>query len=279
MRRIALLVAFAGTAHADISADIAFLAKPELDGRVAGSEGDKTARAYIVKRMTDAGLTVKEQAFDNTANVIGYIAGETDDIIIVGAHYDHLGDGHLGANDNASGVAGMLAIADRFASTKPHRTLAFIAFGGEEQGLLGSTHYVANPLEALPMAKVVEYINLDMIGSYKSKGWVAAMGSFAKLPARKALDKLVKKYPKTHVGLGGRAARSDHAPFCEKGIPYVFFWTPDTKCYHQKCDKADAIDSTHMADIVALAGDLVGELSDSKTDLLASRKKLGCSGK
>ena len=279
MRWLALLVAFAGTAHADISADIAFLAKPELDGRVAGSEGDKAARAYIVKRMTDAGLTVSEQAFDNTANVIGYVAGETDDIIIVGAHYDHLGKGHLGANDNASGVAGMLAIADRFATIKPHRTLAFIAFGGEEQGLLGSTHYVANAPEALPMANVVEYINLDMIGSYKSKGWVAAMGSFAKLPARKALDKLVKKYPKTRVGLGGRAARSDHAPFCEQGIPYVFFWTPDTRCYHQKCDTADKIDSTRMVDIVALAGDLVGELSDSKADLLASRKKLGCSGK
>lgn len=279
MRWLAALLAFAGAAHADVSADIAFLAKPELDGRAAGTEGDKTARAYIVKRMTDAGLTVTEQAVGNTANVIGYIAGETDDIIIVGAHYDHLGKGHLGANDNASGVAGMLAIADRFAATKPNRTLAFIAFGGEEQGLLGSTHYVANAPEALPMAKVVEYINLDMIGSYQSKGWVAAMGTFAKLPARKALDKLVKKYPKLHVGLGGRAARSDHAPFCEQGIPYVFFWTPDIQCYHQKCDTADALDTARMADIVALAGDLVGELSNSKTDLLASKKKLGCSGK
>lgn len=279
MRWLALLVAFSGVAHADISADIAFLAKPELDGRVAGSEGDKTARTYIVKRMTDAGLTVSEQAVGNTANVIGYIAGETDDIIIVGAHYDHLGDGHLGANDNASGVAGMLAIAERFASAKPRRTLAFIAFGGEEQGLLGSTHYVANAPEALPMAKVVEYVNLDMIGSYKSKGWVAAMGTFAKLPARKALNKLVKNYPKLHVGVGGRAARSDHAPFCAQGIPYVFFWTPDHQCYHQKCDKADAIDTARMTDIVSLAGDLVGELSDSKADLLASRKKLGCTGK
>lgn len=284
MRTLVLLVAFAGVAHAEkISTDIDFLAKPELDGRVAGSDGDKAARAYIVKRMTDAGLTVSEQAFElgdtKTANVIGFIAGETDDIIIVGAHYDHLGDGRLGANDNASGVAGMLAIADRFAGTKPHRTLAFIAFGGEEQGELGSKHYVAHAPDALPMANVVEYINLDMIGSYKSKGWVAAMGTFKKLPARKALDKLVKKYPKTSVGLGGRAARSDHEPFCELGIPYVFFWTPDARCYHEKCDKAAAIDAVHMSDIVALAGDLVGELSDTKTDLAASRKKLRCYAK
>lgn len=76
MRWLALLVAFSATAHADISADIGFLAGPDLDGRVAGSEGDKTARAYIVKRMTDVGLTVSERAFGNTANVIGYIAGD-----------------------------------------------------------------------------------------------------------------------------------------------------------------------------------------------------------
>lgn len=283
MRSLALLVVCAGVAQADVSADIDFLAKPELDGRVAGSDGDKAARAYIAKRMTDAGLTVSEQAFEfdktKTANVIGFIKGETDDIIIVGAHYDHLGDGHLGANDNASGVAGMLAIADRFAKTKPHRTLAFIAFGGEEEGMMGSTFYVAHAPDALPMANVVQYINLDMIGSYKSKGWVAAMGTFKKLPARKALDKLVKKYPKTSVGLGGRAVRSDHAPFCDAGIPYVFFWTPDARCYHETCDKPSAIDAPHMADIVALAGDLVGELSESKTDLAAAREKLGCAAK
>jgi Zn-dependent M28 family amino/carboxypeptidase len=283
MRSLALLVVCAGVAQADVSADIDFLAKPELDGRVAGSDGDKAARDYIVKRMTDAGLTVSEQAFNfgdtTTANVIGFIKGETDDIIIVGAHYDHLGDGHLGVNDNASGVAGMLAIADRFAATKPHRTLAFIAFGGEEGGMMGSTFYVAHAPDALPMANVVEYINLDMIGSYKSKGWVAAMGTFAKLPARKAMNKLVKKYPKTHVALGGRAARSDHAPFCDAGIPYVFFWTPDARCYHETCDKTDKIDAVHMADIVSLAGDLVGELGESKTDLAASRKKFGCGAK
>lgn len=283
MRSLALLVVCAGVAQADVSADIDFLAKPELDGRVAGSDGDKAARDYIVKRMTDAGLTVSEQAFKfgetTTANVIGAIKGETDDIIIVGAHYDHLGDAHLGANDNASGVAGMLAIADRFAGTKPHRTLAFIAFGGEEEGMMGSTFYVAHAPDALPMANVVQYINLDMIGSYKSKGYVAAMGSFAKLPARKALDKLVKKYPKTHVGLGGRAARSDHAPFCDAGIPYVFFWTPDARCYHETCDKPDKIDAVHMADIISLAGDLVGNLSESTTDLAASRKKRGCAAK
>jgi len=155
----------------------------------------------------------------------------------------------------------------------------FVAFGGEEMGELGSTFFVAHPPEELPLEKIVEVINLDMVGSYKSKGVVAAMGTFAKFPARKALDKLVKKYPKTRVALGGHGYRSDHEPFCDKGIPYTFFWTPDARCYHEKCDKPAAIDVPHMADIASLAGDLTWELGVTKTDLAASKKKLGCGQK
>lgn len=282
------LLAISGIAHAEnstLSTDVAFLASPDLDGRSAGTDGDTKARTYITKRMKDAGLTTIEQGFEfdktKTANVIGYITGETDDIIVIGAHYDHLGDGHLGANDNASGVAAMLAIADviKAKGEKPHRTIAFAAWGAEEEGTIGSTFYVAHPPTELPLDKVVQYINLDMVGSYSSKRFVAAMGSFPKLPARTLLDKLVKSYPKTRVGLGGRAVRSDHTAFCDQGIPYVFFWTPDESCYHEKCDKPAKIDLKHMADITALAGDLAWGLSESKTDLAAARKTLGCFAK
>ena len=265
---------------------IEFLASKDLDGRVPGTEGDRQARAHIVERMTCLGLTVSEQAFKSatkkdTANVIGILKGETDEIIIVGAHHDHEGNGHLGANDNASGVTGLLAIAQAIAQkdTKPKRTIAFIAFGAEEQGDVGSQFYAANVPEALPMDKVVQFINLDMIGSYKSKGIVAAMGTFAKFPSRKALDQLVKNYPKTKVARGGRGYRSDHEAFCKKGIPYVFFWTPDARCYHESCDTVANIDFPRMADIASLAGDLTWELANSETDLLASRKKLGCGQK
>src|SRR5256885_15698367 len=88
---------------AAMKADVAYLASPELDGRVPGSDGDRAARAYITQRFECLGLAVAEQSFGDTANVIGTIAGETDDVIIVGAHHDHLGNRHLGANDNASG--------------------------------------------------------------------------------------------------------------------------------------------------------------------------------
>ncbi|HEX5064208.1 MAG TPA: M28 family peptidase, partial [Kofleriaceae bacterium] len=156
---------------------------------------------------------------------------------------------------------------------------AFATWGAEEQGMIGSTFFAANPPDALPTGKIVQYINLDMVGSHKSKGFVAAMGTFAKQPARKLLDKQVKAFPKLHVGLGGRAARSDHSPFCKLGIPYVFFWTPDAKCYHEGCDTAEKIDLPRMADIAALAGDLAWSLANGDTDLAASRTKLGCGQK
>jgi Zn-dependent M28 family amino/carboxypeptidase len=273
-----------------LKARIEYLASEDLDGRVPGTEGDRLARAHIVARMKCLGLTVIEQPFKDakkkdTANVIGILKGTDEklasEIIIVGAHHDHEGSGHLGANDNASGVTGLLAIAQAMAQkdAKPKRTIAFITFGAEEEGDLGSQFYAANVPDELPMDKVVQFINLDMIGSYKSKSVVAAMGTFAKFPARKAIDKLVKSYPKTRFALGGHGYRSDHEAFCKKGIPYVFFWTPDSRCYHEKCDTASAIDVPHMADIASLAGDLTWTLANSDTDLLASRTKLGCGQK
>lgn len=272
------------------------LASKELDGRVPGSDGDRAARAHIVERFRCLGLVPAgsggsfEQPFDDdqrraTANVVGYIAG-TDakvgsEIILIGAHHDHLGNGHLGANDNASGVTALLAIAQAVKQKEqaPKRTLAFVTFGAEEQGMIGSAFFAANPPAALPMSQVVQLINLDMVGSHASKKYVAAMGTFARMPSRKLLDKLDDAYPKLHVGLGGRASRSDHLPFCERGIPYVFFWTPDARCYHETCDTPDAIDLPRMADIASLAGELAWGLAQSELDLAASRDKLGCHGR
>jgi Zn-dependent M28 family amino/carboxypeptidase len=272
---------------------IALLASKQLGGRVPGTEGDAHARAFIRDRFACLGLAPAgdgggfEQAFTEaetkqSANVIGFIAGSDksigSEIIVIGAHHDHIGGKLLGANDNASGVVALLAVAQwiKQHDAAPKRTIAFVAFGAEEQGMVGSQFFAANPPSALPMDKVVQYINLDMVGSHKSKGFVAAMGTFAKQPARKHLDKLVKNYPKLNVGLGGRAARSDHSPFCKRGIPYVFFWTPDAKCYHEACDTADRIDLPRMSDIASLAGDVVWSLAETDSDLLATRGKLGC---
>jgi hypothetical protein len=291
MHRLGLAVVLvAGVAYAEnpydpaaLKAQVAQLADPALDGRAPGTAGDRAARALITARLEALGYSPVEQAFEEdghaTANILATLPGSDPDagIVVVGAHHDHLGDKHLGANDNASGTAALLAIAAALHEATPRRTIVFAAWGAEEAGELGSAYFVAHP--TIELSKVVEYINLDMVGSYRSRGFVAAMGTFDKLPARTMLETAMKSYPTLSVGLGGHAERSDHVAFCTQGIPYVFFWTPDARCYHAICDTTANLDIKHMGLIAQLAGDLALALANSEADLLASRAKLGCSGK
>jgi Zn-dependent M28 family amino/carboxypeptidase len=288
---IALLLVVNGQARADeaaLRAVIAELAAPELDGRAAGSRGDAAARRIVVDRMRNLGLEpggpdgAYEQPFSSgdirSANVVGVVRGASDDILVVGAHLDHLGGRHLGANDDASGVAGLLAIAQalRQRPHPPRRTVAFVAFGGEEVGLLGSRHFVDHPPRALPLERVVAYINLDMLGSYNSDGIVYAFGTFRETAAGPRLARLARRFPELEVGLGGHSVRGDQVPFCAQRIPYVFFWTPDEACYHQTCDRVENLDLPHLAQIAQLATDLVVELADTDADLAAARARVGC---
>jgi hypothetical protein len=270
-----------------LRARIEHLASKELDGRAPGTDNDETVRGELAARMRCLGLTAGgrdgsfEQPFKydetRTANLVGYVKGTSDEIVVVGAHHDHLGDGHLGANDNASGVAAVLAVAQAVQQAgTPKRTIAFVLFGGEEAGLLGSQYFVAHAPAALPIDHVVEYINLDMLGSYNAKRAVYAFGAGGKQPAHELLAKLAKQHRTLNVGIGGKSDRGDQLHFCEQGVPYVFFWTPDPRCYHEKCDTADKVDYTHLSEIASLAGDLARGLADSDQDLAASRK---CSAK
>lgn len=278
---------------AALRAHVAYLASAELDGRAAGSPGDAAARAYVAERFRCLGLVPAgadasyEQPFTAggraTANVVGYVAGDGEagrDIIVVGAHHDHLGRGHLGANDNASGIAALLAIAQAVRQRgTPRRTIAFVAFGGEELGLRGSAHFAAHPPAALPLDRVVYDINLDMVGSYRSTGRVHAMGTFGGVAATPIVKALADEQRALRVGIGGRGAGSDHEAFCRAGVPYVFFWTPDRRCYHQRCDTVENLDAEHLGQIAAFAGALALRLSDSTGDLAAARRHSGCTGR
>ncbi|MBA3453312.1 MAG: M20/M25/M40 family metallo-hydrolase [Deltaproteobacteria bacterium] len=269
---------------------VTWLAAPELAGRFPGTPGDTRTRAFIAERFACLGLVPAgadgsyEQPFtddgDATANIVGYVKGTDDDadVIVIGAHHDHLGGGYLGANDNASGVVALLAIAQAIQqrTSPPKRTIVFATFGAEERGMRGSYHYVAHSPEALPLARVVQFINLDMVGTHASRGFVAALGTFRGLAATGVLAKLDDRYPELDVGFGGVARGSDHEPFCKQGIPYVFFWTPDQSCYHRKCDTAVRVDYPRMIDIAALAGDLTQALADSDADLADVRRRRGC---
>jgi Zn-dependent M28 family amino/carboxypeptidase len=253
-----------------------------------GSAGDAAARAAIAARFRCLGLEPGgadggyEQPFvvegRRAANVVGVLPGSepsvASQVILVGAHHDHLGDGHLGANDNASGVAALLAVAQAVRRHgAPRRAIVFVTFDGEEAGLLGSAELAAHPPAAAPLDRVVLVVNLDMIGSYAARDVVYAFGTFAGSPARAAL---ARRTPGLHVVLGGHSDRGDQAAFCARGIPYAFFWTPDPRCYHERCDTADRVDTAHLAAIAERAGDLVEALADGATDLAEAKRRHGC---
>jgi Zn-dependent M28 family amino/carboxypeptidase len=242
------------------------------------------------------------------ANVIGVLPGSDvkvqDELIIIGAHYDHLGRGgqgslapregeiHHGADDNASGTAALLELARLFSAARPRRTLVFIAFSGEEEGLLGSAYYVKQP--ARPLAQTVAMINMDMVGRLKEDklnvGGVGTAAEWRELVAR------TNNELKVHVMAGGPVAEragapaevpivtaangqvvataapgqrftlalsedgygpSDHSSFYSKQIPVLFFWTGTHEDYHKPSDTADKINYDGEARIVALVRDVV----------------------
>ena len=158
----------------------------------------------------------------------------------------------------------------------PKRTLVFAAFGGEEAGMIGSSFFAAHPPKAVPLANILQFVELDMVGSHASADLVAAMGAFKGLAARTLLEQHLKEFPTLHVSVGGKARGSDFEAFCARGVPYTFFWTPDHRCYHATCDTIDRIDWPHLVDIAKLAHLLVRDLADTDLDLVALRVKRGC---
>lgn len=179
------------------------------------------------------------------ANVIGYIPGQLvkDTFILVTAHYDHLGKigPHItfpGANDNASGVATLLGLAHYFSQpeNQPKYSIAFIAFSGEEAGLLGSIHYIRNPIVPFPKTRFV--LNLDIMGSEEL---ITMVNATEQSNAFKILDSLNQSLGAVQrVKARGQAANSDHYYFSQLGIPAIFLYTEGTvKGYHSVFDTAD----------------------------------------
>lgn len=194
---------------------------------------------------------------DSAYNVAGYLPGADpalqEEVVVIGAHYDHVGAPgdtvYNGADDNASGTAGVLELAQAFATCgdRPRRSLLFIAFAGEEKGLFGSRFYTDNPL--FPLDKTVAMLNLDMIGRNDSN-IVAIVGS-------KTSPKLtqINEQANALVGLDlsyewDRYFRqSDHYSFYRKQIPVLFYHTGDHSDLHRPTDDVDKINSHKMARI------------------------------
>ena len=208
-------------------------------------------------------------------NVLAWLPGQTDEYVIIGAHYDHLGRGnfdslapsqigqiHPGADDNASGTAGVLELARLLAPQRGQlkRSILFMDFAGEELGLLGSAAWVKDPTR--PLAKAVAMLNMDMIGRIKDdKVYIGGVGTGSTL--KSVLEQAQKDAPfKIEYSAGGYSS-SDHTSFVTKKIPVLFFFSGLHSDYHKPSDTADKINAPSAARLLDLVGNVAVQLASA----------------
>ncbi len=242
--------------------DLKVISSDEMEGRLVGTEGNAKARAYIISRFEEIGVapfgdgyahpfTFKRRSGAEVQgnNVLAMIPGETDSVIVISAHYDHLGirDSLIynGADDDASGTAGVLAVADYFSQGKtPKHTLVFATFDAEEGGLRGARAFVE---DSVFLQKVVLNVNMDMI-SQNDKNEIYAAGTYH-YPFLKPILETVETgdlnllfgHDTPDLGHDDWTSASDHGPFHQKGIPFVYFGVEDHEYYHEATDEFETI--------------------------------------
>lgn len=257
------------TADTQLLSDVEILSSDSYQGRKTDTKGAEMARAYLNKRFTVIGLKPfqqlqgYEQSFSfktgkgtvKGKNMIGYIEGKSGEVIVISAHYDHIGiinnEIYNGADDNASGVAALLKFATYFEQHKPQHTLVFAAFDAEEMGLQGAKAFVANP--PLSIDKIKLNINMDMI-SHNDKGELYACGTF-KYPELKKYFyttnpnlKVLFGHDDPKSGHDNWTNQSDHSAFNDKNIPFIYFGVEDHKDYHKASDEYKNINKTFFTD-------------------------------
>ena len=274
--------------------DVKYLSADALGGRMTGSPGADSAAEYLARRFAEAGLQPSRigwfQEFTIAAdapgargtplasrrgrNVIGILPGRDPELrreaVIVGAHYDHLGGGdigslnpdsagkvHNGADDNASGAAALIHIARSLAANPPARTVVFIAFGGEELGLLGSAHYVKEPLYALD--RTVGMINLDMVGRMRDRKLIVyGTATATEFPA--LLDSLNWYQGFDLRKQGDGLGPSDQSSFYVAGRPVLHLFTDLHEDYHRTTDDWEKINFEGIARVVDFTAGLASAL-------------------
>jgi len=224
-----------------------------------------------------AGRADVERKQAEIKNVVAVLEGQgptADETIVVGAHYDHLGYGgrgslaggtkaiHYGADDNASGTAVLLEIAHALAARKDKllRRVVFVAFTGEEMGLLGSNHYVQHPL--FPLDKTVAMLNLDMVGRLRDDRLIV-IGTGSGKSFGELLDKANQQDALKLNKPPGGPGPSDQTVFYAKGVPVLHFFTGTHPEYHRPSDKFETLNIAGMRRIARLGEDLVAALADA----------------
>ena len=203
-------------------------------------------------------------------NVMGFIPGQTEKIIILGAHYDHLGLGsrnslapdlrgqiHNGADDNASGTAGLLQLAREFSKTFPRRGLLFMAFAGEEMGLLGSRYYAEHP--TMPLEDSIAMLNMDMIGRSDGDLLIGGVGTAAEF--KTLLDEIQETSSLEFSYSDTSRGSSDHVSFAAKRVPVLFFFSGLHSDYHRPSDDWERINVDNTREIIDVVRRTVDELA------------------
>lgn len=272
-----------------IEKHITVLASDSLEGRGTGQKGEQMAAAYIVgefkklklQPLGDAKSYLQAFTFKSGAhgegpggtanNVLGYLDNKAKTTIIIGAHYDHLGIGeqgssldanpsgkiHNGADDNASGVAGVLELANYFVNNKKKESynILFMTFSGEELGLFGSKYFAEHP--TLDLTGVNYMINMDMVGRLNPDTKALMIHGTGTSPVWEPLIKKLDdgkfKIAMDSSGVGP----SDHTSFYLKDLPVLHFFTGSHSDYHKPSDDADKINAAGEADVLTLIAKII----------------------
>ena len=257
------------SADNQLLSDVEILSSDAYEGRKTGTKGGEMARTYLNKRFTEIGLKSfpvlerYEQPFSfetskgvvKGKNMIGYIEGKSEQVIVISAHYDHIGvinnEVYNGADDNASGVAALLKFAAYYSKHQPNHTLIFAAFDAEEMGLRGAKAFVAKPPVNIDRIKL--NINMDMI-SHNDKNELYASGT-SKYPTLKDYfyssnpnPKILFGHDDPESGHNDWTNQSDHSAFNDKNIPFIYFGVEDHKDYHQATDEYKNINKKFFND-------------------------------
>lgn len=264
--RTAALVALAPLlATGCLRAHVQALASDEMEGRRAGTVGGAAARTYVIDELSKwtagpvpgvSGRYAYMQPFPQGVNVLGYVLGteHPEEVVVVGAHYDHLGlcGDHAadlvcnGATDNATGVAILLDLAQRLSEDPPKRSVMFAFWDSEENGIAGSRYYAQHPL--FPLDDIVTYVNVDLVGANLLPSLANtsfAVGAETGGPALTAVvDDAIATTPlgTEQLSVVFGAGRSDHVAFQDEQVPVVYFSDSTGGCYHTPDDEIDKVD-------------------------------------
>ncbi len=227
-----------------------------VKNRSAGSEENKKIEEFLESELKALNYQVSKVCYK--ANVCSIVADkigqETDEVIMLMAHFDSVGRDFAGADDNASGTAVLLDVARALQTYNNKKTIRFFATNGEEGGLLGAKHY-ANLLASNGEIKKMKLaINMDMVG-YNSNGILELETDSQYEDLANWFALLASKYTtlKTKITIG--AWGSDHVPFIQKGVPTLLTiedWSTKTPCYHMACDKPDTLNYQYAGEIAKL---------------------------